>query len=213
MPWVTLMRRDFLGIYTPGHSVFHRMGVGSKYLVLLFLAVPPLIFRDPWVTLGFLLAAGVCVLIAAGPRVLAIPWGMLGMLVVLGGYQAIIGAWGAAFVVVGNVVTALYASRLLMSSTPGSVLLDALVRFATPLRHIGLDPERFALAVGLMIRSIPYLVGCITDVGDALRARGRRQNPALFLTPVVIRGVRFAHVTGEALAARGLGESSARDER
>jgi biotin transport system permease protein len=108
---------------------------------------------------------------------------------------------------------AVYASRLLMVTTPGSVLLDALARFLGPLRHIGIDPERIALACGLVLRSIPYLVGCIGDVRDALRAREGRSNPALYLTPVVIRGVRFAQVTGEALAARGLGESTTADGR
>lgn len=125
----------------------------------------------------------------------------------LGAYQAYIGSWSAAVVIVTNIVVALYASRLLMATTPGSVLLDGLARFLGPLRHIGLDPERIALAAGLVLRSIPFLVGCIADVRDALRARGGRNNPALFLTPVVVRGVRFALVTGEALAARGLGES------
>lgn len=208
------MRQDFLGIYTPGTSPFHRAGVGATYVVTLLLAVPPLFLQSMPVTAAFLVAAIACLLVArVGIRVLALPWGMVATLVLLGAYQGILGAWDAAAVVVGNILVALYASRLLMVTTPGSVLLDALSRFLGPVRHIGIDPERIALACGLMLRSIPYLVGCLGDVRDALRARGGRHNPALYLTPVVIRGVRFAQVTGEALAARGLGESTAADAR
>ncbi|WP_028709366.1 energy-coupling factor transporter transmembrane component T family protein [Propionicicella superfundia] len=208
------MRQDFLGIYTPGTSVFHRMNVGVTYLVTLLIAVPPLFVQRAPVTLVFLVSAAACLSVArVGFGVLVLPWGMLAMLAFLGAYQGVVGAWDAAIVVVGNIVVALYASRLLMATTPGSVLLDALASFLGPLRRIGIDPERIALACGLMLRSIPYIVGCVGDVRDALRARGGRHNPALFLTPVVIRGVRFAQVTGEALAARGLGESSAADGR
>ncbi len=208
------MGKDFLGIYTPGTSVFHRMGVGATYLVTLLLAVPPLVIQRVEVSLGFLAASVACLLVArVGLAVLRIPWAMVAMLALLGGYQGFVGSWATAVVIVTNILVALYASRLLMATTPGSELLDGLARFLGPLRHVGIDPERVALAAGLVLRSIPYLVGCIDDVRDALRARGGRPNPALYLTPVVIRGVRFALVTGEALAARGLGESNRKAER
>lgn len=208
------VRGDFLGLYTPGTSIFHRMGVGVTYLVTLLLAVPPLIAQQPTVTVAFLAVCAVCLVIArVGMTVLVLPWGMTAMLAFLAGYQVVLGNTRAAIIIVGNILVALYASRLLMSTTPGSVLLDGLARFLGPLRYIRVDPERIALAAGLVLRSIPYLVGCISDVRDALRARGGRRNPALYFTPVVIRAVRFALVTGEALAARGLGDSDTRRHR
>jgi biotin transport system permease protein len=192
-------------MYTPGTSVFHRLPVGVKYLVMIALAVPPIVVRTVPVTIVFLVAAVLCLLIArAGRRALRLPWGLLFMLAFLAGYQFFFGTWQTGVVSAGVIVIALYASRLVMCTTPTAALLDALTTFLQPLRHVRARPERIALAVGLMLRSIPFLIGSVSDVSDALRARGRRANPALHLTPVVIRAVRFAFATGEALAARGL---------
>lgn len=202
------MRGNFLGIYTPGHSIYHRLSVGWLYLVMLAIALPPLIAQNAIVTITFLVLATLVLLHARlGWKILRIPWQMCLMLAVLAGYQFAVGKVEAGVVVAGNIIVALYASRLLMSTTPGSELLDGLARFLQPLRHLGIDPEKISLAVGLMLRSIPYLIGCLTDVRDSVHARGHRRSVAWFMTPVVIRGVRFALVTGEALAARGLPES------
>jgi biotin transport system permease protein len=86
------------------------------------------------------------------------------------------------------------------------VLLDAVVAAARPLRWVGLSPERFGLAVSVMLRSVPYLAGAFGDVRDAARARGLERNPMAHLTPVVVRAVGYAQATGDALAARGLGD-------
>ena len=68
----------------------------------------------------------------------------------------------------------------------------------TPLRLVRLDPAHAALAVALMIRSIPYLMGSVDDARDAARARGLERNPARLLTPVVLGAVGYAERTGEA---------------
>lgn len=201
------MRSDFLGVYVPGTSAFHRLGVGWKYVVLVVLAVPGMIIMRPVVSVTLLALALVCLAIArVGWRPFRLPWPLLVMLAFLAVHQIFFGTWPAAIVIIGNILTALYASRLLMSTTPGADLIDALVAFVRPLRRIGLDPEKFALTVGLTIRSIPFLVGSFSEVRDALRARGRAGNPFRSVTPVVIRAVRYAQDTGESLAARGLGE-------
>lgn len=203
------MRSDFLGAFVPGASVFHRVGVGWKYLVLLVLVLPGMFALNPLVTVVSLGMSVACLAVArVGWRPFRLPWALLAMLTFLGGHQYFFGTWQAAVVIIGNIVTALYASRLLMSTTPGAELIDALVTFVRPLRRVGLDPEQFALTVGLTIRSIPFIVGSFGAVQEALRSRGRTGNPFRAVTPVVIRAVRYAQETGESLAARGLGESS-----
>ncbi|HET7414781.1 MAG TPA: hypothetical protein VFI97_03695, partial [Arthrobacter sp.] len=47
-----------------------------------------------------------------------------------------------------------------------------------------------------------------TDVRDAAKARGLERNPRALLVPVVINAVAYAKQTGDALAARGLGEKA-----
>ena len=83
-------------------------------------------------------------------------------------------------------------------------LLDGVVWLCTPVRLVGADPERIGLAVSLMLRSIPFIVGSVGELRDAVRARGLRPGPVRLVTPAVISTVAYAHRTGEALAARGI---------
>ncbi|HWS57966.1 MAG TPA: energy-coupling factor transporter transmembrane component T, partial [Actinotalea sp.] len=92
------------------------------------------------------------------------------------------------------------------TTTPTDVLLDLLSRAARPLRRVGLEPETFALAVALMLRAIPALGAMFTEVRDAARARGLEGSARAQLVPFAVRAVARARLTGEALAARGIGD-------
>ena len=61
----------------------------------------------------------------------------------------------AAIMRPGNILVAVLAARLLTLTTSMPVLMDALATALTPLRLVRLDPAQAALAVALMIRSIP----------------------------------------------------------
>ena len=61
-----------------------------------------------------------------------------------------------------------------------------------------------------MLRSIPFIAGAYSDVRDSARARGLERNPRALILPVFITTVAFARQTGDALAARGLGEAEDR---
>lgn len=201
------------GSYRPGDSVWHRIGVGWKYLVVLLLTLPALFVQQPWLT-GTALALTVLCLLTTGlpPRAtLALSWGLLGMLAVLAAFQVLIGQPELGFVVPGNVLLAVLAARLLITTTRASVLIDALVNAAGRIPFV--DGERFGLSVGIMLRSIPFLTGAFFDVRDAARARGLERHWLARLTPVVVRAVGFAQATGDALAARGLGERNVRKVR
>jgi biotin transport system permease protein len=85
-------------------------------------------------------------------------------------------------------------------------MLDAVARAARPLRRVGVAPETVALAVGLMLRAVPALAATASDVRDAARARGLERSPRALLVPAAVRAVGRARLTGDALAARGLGD-------
>ena len=196
------------GLYRPGTSPWHRAGVGRKYLVVLVLTLPALIVQQPWLTAVALLAATGCLLGTGLPArsTLTVGWGLGILLAVLAGFQVLVGQYAAAFVVPGNLLLAVLAARLIIVSTPASVLIDALVGAAGRIPFV--DGERFGLAVGIMLRSVPFLTGAFLDVRDAARARGLERHWVARLSPVVVRAVGFAQATGEALAARGLGEGA-----
>jgi len=200
--------RALLGVHVPGTTPWHRMGVGTKYLVFLALTLPVMIVRDPRVVTAVL---GLSLILVASTRApLRLAWGLPLMLVVLlsvlAGYQLFFGDPAVAVTVVGTILVALYAGRILLLTTPMPVLVDALVAAARPFRRVGARPERFGLAIAVLIRSIPYVAASFGEVRDATRARGLDRNPFMAVTPVVIQAVAFARTTGDALAARGLGD-------
>ncbi|HOQ53117.1 MAG TPA: energy-coupling factor transporter transmembrane protein EcfT [Micropruina sp.] len=194
------------GNYLPGTSVWHRAGVGWKYLVVLVLTLPALIVQQPWATTVALVITVLGLLSTGLPAraTLALPWGLIGLLAVLALFQVLVGQPTLALVVPGNVLLAVLASRLLITTTRAAVLIDALVAAADRIPFV--DGERFGLSIGIMLRSVPFLTGAFYDVRDAARARGLERHWIARLTPVVVRAVGFAQTTGDALAARGLGE-------
>lgn len=200
---------NLFSLYTPGTSPLHRLGVGWKYLLLLVLTVPALVLASPAssvialvVTMALLATCRIGLRRAWGlPLVL---WVLLG---IMAGYQLVVGRPDLAVVVVVNLVTAVFASRLLTATTPGPVLIDALVGGLRPLRRVGVDPELVGLAIAVMLRSVPVLLDSFDQVRQAARARGRERNLFALVTPVVVRAVGQAQAIGAALAARGLGES------
>ena len=201
--------RALLGLHVPGATVWHRLSTGPKYVVFLLLTVPAMVVDGVWVVLGLLALSLLVVASTRAPLRLAwgLPSGLVVLLGLIGGYHAVMGDPEVGLRVVGTILTALYASRLLLITTPMPDLIDALVAFARPFRRVGLDPERFGLAVAVMVRSVPHLVASFGDVQQAARARGLERNPFALVTPVVVQAVAYARSTGDALAARGLGEA------
>ncbi|MBG6181014.1 energy-coupling factor transporter transmembrane component T family protein [Arthrobacter sp. CAN_A1] len=205
---------SLLGTYVEGDSLLHRAPLWTKGLAVLLLSTSVLLVNTPALTGAALLLVVAGYLLGARLppvhlwRPLAPVWPML---VILGGYQVIVNGPQPALQLVGNITTCLLAARLLTLTTEGQRLLDGLVALAVPFRRVGADPERFGLTLALMVRSLPYLVGSVADVRDAAKARGLERNPRALVIPVVVGAVAYAHQTGEALAARGLGESSPED--
>lgn len=197
---------SLLGLYEPGEGWLFRFPVGLKYLLLLLVTVPPL----AWGHWGVTVAALVAVLVLLGSsgigpvRALRIGWVLWVLLLVMAAYHLVSFNPAAAVVQSGTILVAVLAARMLTLTTSTPVLMDALGSALGPLRWVRIDPRQVALAVALMIRSVPYLIGSIDDARDAARARGRDRNPALLLTPVIVGAVAYAERTGEALHARGL---------
>lgn len=196
---------DLFGSYSPGTSLLHRAplwGKGAGIVVVTVAVVLAPAWPVPAVLTAALLAAGSAAGIGAREwwRGLA---PALPVLVLLAVYHVLTAGPGQAADVVGTIVVFLVLTRVLMHTTPLAELLDGVVRLCTPVRLVGADPERIGLAISLMLRSIPFIVGAVGELQDAVRARGLRPHPVLLVTPAVIATVAYAERTGQALAARG----------
>ncbi|MBT2531268.1 energy-coupling factor transporter transmembrane protein EcfT [Arthrobacter sp. ISL-48] len=198
-----------LANYVPGTSLVHRAPLWLKFLLVLGSGLASFLVVD-WLVSAMVLAVlcGVFLLTGAGPlRLLGAVRPLALVLLVIGLFQWWqLGAPTAARIVL-NILVCVVAASLLTATTPMQRLLDGVASLAAPLRRFGADPERFALTIAIMLRSIPYIAGTFADVRDSARARGLERHPRALVLPVFITTVAFARQTGEALAARGLGEA------
>lgn len=197
-----------VGIHQPGDSVLHRLPVGAKLLGLMVLSVAIVAIRSmpaswAWLALALVLA------VVAGLRLRLLVRATRAVLVIA--IVAALAQWwlhsGARAVeTLVDLVALALAAIVVTATTPVNAMLDAMVRWLTPLRRLGVDPERVALTFSLAIRSLPGTLAIAQETRAAAIARGLERNPRAYLTPFVIRVVAQAHVTGDALHARGLGD-------
>lgn len=196
------------GLYQPGHTLLHRLPVGAKVLGLACLSLAIVMVRSVPLAFVFL---GVTLAVAAVARVrLSSLWratrAVLVLALVAGAFQWWwYGAEKAVETFIDLVSLALSAVSL-TATTPVNAMLDALSRWARPLRVVGLHPDRVALAFALTVSALPGTVAIARETRDAARARGVERNPRTYLSPFVIRVVARAQQTGDALHARGLGD-------
>lgn len=199
---------ELFGTYKPTSGRFEQLSVGWKYLLLLGLTIPAIAVGRWWFSLASIVVT-VAILIWAKVgvrRAVGLSFGTIVILALIVVVQVLAGAAIAGVIVAENLVLALYATRLLTLTTPIPGLVDGIAMACRPLKIFGINPDRIALAVAVMVRSLPHLLGVFDEVRDAMTARGIRRGATAFVAPVVVRTVAYAHATGDSLAARGLGE-------
>ncbi|BAS18009.1 energy-coupling factor transporter transmembrane protein BioN [Arthrobacter sp. Hiyo8] len=131
-------------------------------------------------------------------------WLVTPILAVIGAFQWWQLGGPVAARIVLNVLVCVVAASVLTVTTPVQALLDGVVALSKPFKRFGADPERFALTIAIMLRSLPFIAGAFSDVRDSARARGLERNPRALVLPVFITTVAYARQTGDALAARVL---------
>jgi len=197
-----------LGLFQPGSTPLHRLGPGTKLAALAVLGLV-LLARPGWE-----IALGVLAAVLAVAALARLRWRtsvralvpVLVMLAALAAFQVWQRGWEVAVQVSASLLALVLAGTVLTATTPADRLVDLLVRGARPLARIGLRPEVLALAVALMLRTIPALGEVVAQSRDAARARGLERSPRAVLVPSAVRTVARAHTVGEALAARGLAD-------
>lgn len=197
-----------LGRYHAGRSWLHRLPAGWSLLLLALVGIGALALDGPASAL-FLL--GLVLLAAASARVppsslVRACVGIVVVAAVVGAYQWWQRGWATAVEVASDLVAIVLAATLVTATTRADAMLDFITGALAPLRRVGVRPDLVALGFGLMLRAVPALTRTVTDVRDAAKARGLERDPRALLVPAVIRTVGQAHATGQALAARGLGD-------
>lgn len=195
-----------MGVYVPGTTPVHRASPAAKFAgLLLFIILITVLPTKPWHPLAA--AGGVAVLYAVAK--IPLRTALRQVLPILP-FMAFIGAFlwwqnGLAkmLITVFGLIAALMAASLFTLTTTIEDLMEALETNMAPLERIGVPVDTISLAIALTIRQIPVLLGTANESLDARKARGANLSLLAFGTPLVIRSVRHAQLTGEALMARG----------
>ena len=198
-----------VGVYQPGTTLLHRAPVGLKIAGLSLLSIVIVVVRSMPASFGFLaiaLAAALLARVRLGTLARATRL-VLAFAIFAGALQWWwYGAPKAIETLIDLIALALLAITV-SATTPVQAMLDTFVRWISPLRRLGVDPERVSLTIALAIGALPGTLTIGLETRDAARARGLGRHPRAFLTPFVIRIVARAHETGDALHARGVGDS------
>ncbi len=199
---------SLLGLYRPGVTWLHRLPAGAKLAGLLVASIVVVAVRGPISgVVALAVAVGLAAWSGAGLRLLLRAMRVLIVLAaVLAAYTAWQRSWERATEVSTDLLALVLLATVMTVTTPIDEVLDTITRGLSPLRRVGVDPERVALAFALMIRAVPTTLDLARQTGDAARARGLERDPRARLVPLVIRSVAHARATGEALDARGIAD-------
>lgn len=196
------------GLHQPGDTILHRLPVGVKVLGLAALSLAIVVVRDLRLAVAFLALTLVLAAVARVPvrSVWRAARGVLLIAAVAGALQWWWYGGEKAAETFLDLLSLGLAALSLTATTEVNEMVDALSRWARPLRFVGLDPDRVALTVALTIGALPGTIAIAHETRDAARARGLERNPRAYLSPLVIRVVARAHESGDALQARGIAD-------
>lgn len=202
------MSQVLIGVYQPGQSFLHRLPVGLKVVALGAFSLTIVLTRS--MPLSFVFLAVALLLVGVARIRVRTLWRAARTVLLLAVFVAAFQWWwyGAAKAIESftDLLALALAAVVVTATTPVNAMLDAVVRWLTPFRRVGINPERVALAFALAIGALPGTVTLAMETRDAARARGLSRHPRAYLSPFVIRVVARALETGDALHARGIGD-------
>lgn len=195
-----------LSLYYPANSLLHRAPTSLKLLLLALGSIALFFLPNSYWSL---LVVGIPVL---GYLIARLPLRLLGtdvlrmalLLVFLLITQLIFNEPEVAATVIARLTTIILAAQLFTRTTRIKHLITTVERLTTPLKPLGVNPYKVALAVALMLSALGQIMGFIRQVRDAQRARGVRLAPWSWVVPVLVLSLKHADDVADALTVRGL---------
>ena len=195
-----------LTLTSPYRTVLHRVPAGAKLAVLAGSALVLLPLRDPFWVAGVmavvgLVYAGLGLRFARHGLALLRPLWIFALVIVL--WQAWRGDLGAGFAIAGKMLAAVALANLVTLTTQLAQMMALVEHLAAPLARVGVAPRILALAMALVIRFTPVLMGKADMLAQAWRARATGRAGWRIVVPLVLVALDDADHVAEALRARG----------
>lgn len=186
-------------------SYLAKVPAGWKFGALLIVSIS-LYFINSIQVLGAILIASIVLLISAKVNFRQLRMPLLTLGIILGIVFVTLGlqtTWHNASVSVLRLLAMCLLAYSVSLTTGFDAMLELFQTVAQPFRFIGANPAQIALALSMTIRFIPELKRVYLEVREAQFARGLGNNPLAVAVPLVIRSLKIADETAEALDARG----------
>ena len=203
-----LVAPALVGLYHPGTSWLHRLGPGAKAAGLAASGIAVVLARGPGWAIG-LLAAACAVAASAHLPLRTTARGLVPVLVtaaLVGGYQVWQRDWTVGVEVAADLVTAVLAAAVVTATTPADRMLDAVASAVRPLRRLGASPDGVPSPwASCSVRCPPWPRPPPSPGTQPAPAVWEVARVPCWYPPRSAPSGR-ARLTGEALAARGLGD-------
>ncbi|MGP9650928.1 energy-coupling factor transporter transmembrane component T family protein [Glutamicibacter sp. AOP38-B1-38] len=186
-------------------SYLAKLPAGLKFGALLAISIG-LYLIPSWQVLFALLIGSLLLLFSARVKLRQLRTALITLLLILGFVFISLGiqtTWENASVSVLRLLTMCMFAYAVSLTTTFDAMLELFQQVASPLRYVGANPAQISLGLSLAIRFIPELKRVYLEVREAQHARGLANNPVAVAVPLVIRSLRIADDTAEALEARG----------
>lgn len=191
--------------YLHGDSLLHRIPAAVKLVglcVATFLLFP---IGDP-LALAVILAGSLSLYLFVGVRAFAKlkALRMLAFfLLFILAFHVVAGTFASGVAAVLRLLALILLATLVSLTTRMDDMLDVLLVAAKPLDKIGISGRRLALAVAMVIRFTPVLIGLGSRLSEAYRARSGRNGGVRLTAPFALLAMKTADHVSEALTARG----------
>ncbi|MBO9167732.1 energy-coupling factor transporter transmembrane protein EcfT [Rhizobium sp. L245/93] len=194
-------------LYVDADSWMHRLSARLKLIVMALLGIALFATGHPGV-LGVALLAGAFLYFTCGlgwkealqrlrPVLLTIAFVSLSSL--------LFNPWDQALVTVLRLVTLTLFAATVTATTTIADFMDEITWAAMPLERTGLvKAADIGLAVGLVVRFVPEIVGRYAAIREAHQARGLTIRVRTTLVPLIILTLRDADAIAAAIDARGI---------
>jgi biotin transport system permease protein len=194
-------------LYVEGESFMHRLPARAKLAVLAILGVILFTTREiPLLSLAVLAAAALYFR-------LGIPFAqalhrlkpVLLTIAIVARFSLAFKPWHGAIVALMRLTSLMFFAAVVTATTTIAEFIDEITLLARPLERIGLvQANDVGLAVGLVVRFVPEILGRYDAIKQAHAARGINVRPVTLLAPLIILTLRDADNIAAAIDARGI---------
>lgn len=195
-----------LSLTSPVETIWHRWSAAPKLgglLVFTFLvfwldSVPGQVGAVALVVLLYLVGGKGFL-----PEGLARLRPLIPFVVIVMAWHVFTGDWAGGAIFVLRLVAVVALANLVTMTTRLSDMIDLVMRVLAPLRRVGVPVGAIGLAIAMVIRFTPRMIGLHARIQEAWRARSPRRPAWRIAVPITLAALDDAEQVAEALRARG----------